>query len=486
ELERNPLLERAEEGSTPAEALPDAGKDNPDFDTGGEDYSGASETDAAADLAEGDWARETLDVDAGALEDKLGTEISNTFDADVPAPAAQQSDYSDAGLSATSWSGTGGPGGDEAPNLEAYVAAEISLADHLNRQLAIAITERTDLAIGQTLVDSIDETGYMRESVAEMAERLGAGVERIERILKVIQTFDPPGIGARDLAECLAIQLREKDRFDPAMEALIANLPLLAKRDFEQLRRICGVDQSDLTDMIGEIRNLDPKPGRAFGGAPVQPVIPDVTVRPAADGSWHIELNPESLPRVLVNQTYAARVSGAASKEEDKTYIAECLQNANWLTRSLEQRARTILKVASEIVRQQDAFFANGIEHLRPLNLKTVADAIGMHESTISRVTSNKFMATHRGLFEFKYFFTAAIQAHGSGDAHSAESVRHRIKQMIEQESADDVLSDDAIVVKLKSANIDIARRTVAKYRESLHIPSSVQRRREKSAMMTV
>lgn len=479
ELESNPLLERVDDSASPGEALPDAGKESADSD--GDDYSAS---DAIAEQTEGDWASENLDVDASALEDKLGTEISNTYDADMPATAAKTTESMDNSLSATSWTGTGGESGGEAPNLEAYVAAEISLADHLNRQLAIAITDPTDLAIGQTLIDAIDETGYMREPVDEMAGRLGTDSARIERVLAIVQTFDPPGIGARDLAECLAIQLRERDRFDPAMAAMIANLPLLGKREFDQLRKICGVDQADIIEMVGEIRELDPKPGRAFGDTPVQPVTPDVTVRPAADGSWHIELNPEGLPRVLVNQTYAATVSASASNECDRSYIAECLQNANWLTRSLEQRARTILKVATEIVRQQDAFFAQGIEHLRPLNLRTVADAIGMHESTISRVTSNKFMATHRGLFEFKYFFTASIPASGSGEAHSAESVRYKIKQLIDQEQASRVLSDDAIVERLKEANIEIARRTVAKYRESLHIPSSVQRRREKTSAL--
>lgn len=487
ELERNPLLERADDLEAPNETLPDAGKDDSDYQGDFDADAGPAGTGGdTSDFVEdggGEWASEALETDAGKIEENLGTEISNTYDADMPAPAAAASDYSEAGLSATNWTGVGG-GDEEAPNLEAYVAAEVTLAEHLNRQLAIAITDPTDLAIGQILVDAIDETGYMREPLEEIADRLNVSMQRIERVLSIIQTFDPPGIAARDLAECLAIQLRQKDRFDPAMAALVANLPLLARRDFEQLRKLCDVDQADIVDMVAEIRALDPKPGRAFGGGPVQPVVPDVTVRPAADGSWHIELNPDAMPRVLVNQTYAARVGRAAAKEEDRTYIAECLQNANWLTRSLEQRARTILKVASEIVRQQDGFFANGVEHLRPLNLKTVADAIGMHESTISRVTSNKFMATHRGLFEFKYFFTAAIPAHGAGEAHSAEAVRHRIKQLIDQEHPDAILSDDAIVDKLKSAGIDIARRTVAKYRESLRIPSSVQRRREKAALL--
>ena len=289
-------------------------------------------------------------------------------------------------------------------------------------------------------------------------------------------------MGARDLAECLAIQLREQDRFDPAMQALIAHLPQLARRDFAALEKICRVDGEDLAAMASEIRRLDPKPGRAFGGAPLQTMVPDVIVKAATDGSWRIELNPETLPRILVNQNYAMQIATRASRSEDKSFIAGCLQDANWLTKSLDQRARTILKVASEIVRQQDAFFTHGVEHLRPLNLKIVADAVLMHESTVSRVTSNKYLGSPRGLFELKYFFSASIASKSGTEAHSAESVRHRIKQLIDHESPQAVLSDDAIVVKLRAVNVDIARRTVAKYRESMKIPSSVERRREKLA----
>ncbi|MDB5595046.1 MAG: polymerase sigma-54 factor [Hyphomicrobiales bacterium] len=504
ELERNPLLERSEEAPEPMaagepvmtdhrpsdhadlearEGAFDGAGDASSFD--GSSSDGSSWEDGSGEPQAGDWAQESLATDAGSLAAELGTEVGNTFDADRGGSAPEQR-YDDPGLSATSWTGAPGSGGGEggeAPNLEAYVAEQVSLSDHLARQLAIALTDPTDRLIGHTMIDAIDETGYLRESVEDIAERLGASVERVMRVLSVVHTFEPSGVGARDLAECIAIQLRERDRFDPAMEALVANLPLLARRDFAQLRKICGVDDEDIADMLKEIRRLDPKPGRAFGGAPVQPVAPDVTVRAAQDGSWHVELNPEGLPRVLVNQTYAAKVARPGLGAEEKTYIAECLQNANWLTRSLEQRARTILKVATEIVRQQDAFFARGVEHLRPLNLKMVADAIGMHESTVSRVTSNKYLSTPRGLFEFKYFFTASIPAQAGGDAHSAESVRYKIKQLIDQEKPEDVLSDDAIVVRLKEANVVIARRTVAKYRESLRIPSSVERRREKTAM---
>ena len=318
-----------------------------------------------------------------------------------------------------------------------------------------------------------------------MAERLGVPLERVEQVLRLIHGFEPTGVGARNLAECLRLQLQEQDRYDPAMEQLLSHLDLLARRDFAALRRICGVDDEDLAEMVAEIRRLDPKPGLRFGGGPIQPVVPDVYVRQAADGGWNVELNSDVLPRVLVNQTYFAKVAVSAKSETDKTYLTDCLQTANWLTRSLEQRAKTILKVATEIVRQQDGFLTQGVEHLRPLNLRTVADAIGMHESTVSRVTSNKYVATPRGIFEMKYFFTASIAATRGGEAHSAEAVRFRIKQMIDLETPTDVLSDDAIVQKLRDSGIDIARRTVAKYREGLRIPSSVERRREKQTMGT-
>jgi RNA polymerase sigma-54 factor len=335
--------------------------------------------------------------------------------------------------------------------------------------------------IGQYLIDMVDEAGYLSGDLATVAEKLGAPMPQVEAVLAIVQGFDPVGVCARNLTECLAIQLKERDRFDPAMQALVANLPMLANRQLIALKKICGVSDEDLVDMIGEIRALNPKPGLAFGSTMVQPVIPDVFVRAAPDGNWVIELNSETLPKVLVNQAYYAKISKTA-RDDEKSYLAECLQTATWLVRALDQRARTILKVSTEIVRQQDGFFTKGVQHLRPLNLKTVADAISMHESTVSRVTANKYMATSRGIFELKYFFTSSIASADGGDAHSAEAVRHRIKQLIDAEQPRDVLSDDTIVEKLRESGIDIARRTVAKYREAMRIPSSVQRRRAKQA----
>ncbi|MCQ1810865.1 RNA polymerase factor sigma-54, partial [Neorhizobium galegae] len=308
--------------------------------------------------------------------------------------------------------------------------------------------------------------------------------ENVEAILHSLQTLDPPGVFARSLSECLAIQLREKDRLDPAMEALIRHLDLLGKRDFASLRKICGVDDEDLIDMLAEIRGLNPKPGAGFERGMSETISPDIVVRAAPDGGWMVELNPDTLPRVLVNHTYFQTVSKNCPKNGDvHNFLSECMQHANWLTRSLDQRAKTIMKVATEIVRQQDVFLMHGVDHLHPLTQKTVAEAIKMHESTVSRVTSNKCMLTPRGMFELKYFFTVSIgSAEEGGDSHSAEAVRHRIRLLIAQETPETVLSDEDIVVSLKRGGVELARRTVAKYREAMNIPSSVQRRREKRA----
>jgi RNA polymerase sigma-54 factor len=471
ELERNPLLERVEEPE---------GIRNAEEPTAPE-AEGEEGPPAAAEEARGEeWLGE-LETSRATIENRLDANLENVFPEDAGETPQRPAVPETPGYS--EWAGVGAGGRDDADyNLEAFVSAETTLADHLARQLNLAITDPVRRMIGQHLIDLVDEAGYVRGELPAVAEKLGAPVAEVEAVLATLQEFDPPGVCARDLAECLTVQLKERDRFDPAMAALVTHLDLLAKRDLAGLKRLCGVDEDDLVEMVAEIRRLNPKPGLAFGGGVVQPIVPDVFVRAAPDGSWNVELNADTLPKVLVNQSYYARVSKTAKSETEKNFLAECLQTANWLTRSLDQRAKTILKVAMEIVRQQDAFLVYGVQHLRPLNLRMVADAIKMHESTVSRVTSNKYMATPRGIFEMKYFFSSSIPATGSGEAHSAEAVRHRIKELIERESAESVLSDDVIVQRLKDVGIDIARRTVAKYREAMRIPSSVQRRREKQA----
>ena len=474
ELERNPLLERADTeetgGAAPegaAEPLTASAKEEAD----GEAISATGESDAAGgDDGEG------VDLDSGSSRSEdLDAEPQDLF------PDAES--FSPGALKDSGWA-TLGQGSrsnlDEESNLEAYVAEERTLRSHLTEQLVLAFADPARRLIGHHLIDMTDEAGYLRGDLESVAELLGAPLELVEETLEVMQGFEPCGVFARDLRECLLLQLKERDRCDPAMAALVQNLQLLAVHDLAALKRAARVSDEDLMDMIQEVKRLNPKPGLKYGSAPSQPIVPDVLVRALPDSSFHVELNSETLPRVLINQSYYATVCKSATRKEDKSYLVDCLQTANWLVKSLDQRARTILKVAQEIVRQQDAFLTYGVRHLRPLNLKTVADAISMHESTVSRVTANKYMATNRGLFELKYFFTSAIAATSEGDAHSSEAVRDRIRAMIEAEAVGDVLSDDKIVEKLKTDGVDIARRTVAKYREALRIPSSVQRRRLK------
>ncbi len=455
ELERNPLLE-LDEGpdALPSEALP---KEQP------EERSPAGEEewlDLDKPVAEADGG---LDGDEGGFSDAAG-----------PAGGLDgESGWANLRQRAGTFSG-------EEINPEAFVSSEPSLRDHLSEQLPLALHGHVERLIGQHLIDMVDEAGYLPADLDQLAVKLGAPLALVETVLAVLQTFDPPGVFARSLAECLALQLKEQNRYDPRIAALLDNLDLLAAHNLTGLRKAVGTDMAEITDMIEEIKRLNPKPGLKLGSVQVQPVVPDVIVRPAADGTWLIELNGDTLPRVLVNRSYFAHVNRTTRTEKDKDYLLDCLQTANWLVKSLDQRARTILKVAEEIVRQQDGFLTYGVQHLRPLNLKTVADAIGMHESTVSRVTSNKYMASPRGIFELKYFFTSAIASAGEGEAHSSEAVRHRIRQLIEAESARTVLSDDKLVEKLGKEGIEIARRTVAKYREAMRIPSSVQRRREK------
>ncbi|HRE44669.1 MAG TPA: RNA polymerase factor sigma-54 [Terricaulis sp.] len=444
ELERNPLLEREESSS-------DAKKESGEAQAL-EFESGMAPNEAALDVSVADMAP---DLSANELAE---------------AGAAPLTDWSKA---------SSGKSFDDLPGIEETLASDLTLAEHLDAQLTEAGLGAVERMIGGVLIDAVDDWGYMRADTRELADRIGAPEADVLRVLNIMQGFEPTGVMARDIPECLTLQLKERDRFDPAMEKLLANLDLLARGHMDRLMTICGVDREDLADMIAEVRALTPKPGAGFGGGVVQSVAPDVYVRQAPDGTWAVELNSETMPRVLMNQRYYATVSKTAKREEDKLFLSECAANASWLVKSLDQRAKTILKVAREIVRQQDGFFVHGVAHLRPLNLKTVAAAIEMHESTVSRVTSNKYLSCARGMFELKYFFTASINAADGGEAHSAEAVRHQIKGLIDGETPAEILSDDRIVEILRDKGIDIARRTVAKYRESLRIPSSVERKRK-------
>ncbi len=451
ELMRNPLLEREDGGdSEPGEA--------PERKT---EMSAYEDT-----VSQGDRIK-----DADQIAEGYDTAVENVFPDQAP---------QDMG-------GSGGPDrngsfeGGEAPDLDQYVASRPRLSDHLEEQANMVLRTAADRLIARHLIDSLNEAGYLAVELDAIAELLGAELGDVEAVLGALQGCDPVGVFARNVAECLAMQLRERDRLDPMMMRLLDNLHLVAEHNMSGLLKAVGCDREDLTDMLAELRNLDPRPGLAFDSGPVETVVPDVFVRAGPDGGWQIELNSDVLPKVLVNRVYYASVSKKARDAAEKSFLSDCLSTANWLTKSLDQRAQTITKVAAEIVRQQDGFLTHGIAHLRPMTLKMVAEEIDMHESTVSRVTSNKYMATPRGLYEMKYFFTTAIASSDGGGDHSAEAVRHRIRQLIDAEPASDILSDDTIAEMLKKEQgIDVARRTVAKYREGMNIPSSVIRRRQK------
>jgi RNA polymerase sigma-54 factor len=459
ELEKNPLLDAQSGGSEDApDSVPEP---EPDFDDVRDGPADAAELLAGGGEATGEAA---LDVDFAA----------ETFHHDGPTDSIGGLDGS-LGMTGAS----GGGMSEDGPDLDNLGASELSLADHLMAQAGATI-DGSDLFIAAHLIDQIDETGYLTVPLLEVANRLGVPLARVEAVLAVIHTFEPTGVGARNLAECIALQAKEADRYDPCMARLIDNLDLVARGDMARLRRICDVDDEDLADMIRELRSYDPKPGCAYGGEPMRAVTPDIFVA-RRSGGWAVEINAATLPRLLVNRAYYAEISSGPQDKTSKAWLSDMLASANWLVKALDQRQRTIIKVASEIVKQQEAFFLKGVAHLRPLTLRQVAEAIEMHESTVSRVTSNKYLSCARGLYELKYFFTSAIQSADGGDAVSAEAVKSAIRALIQVEDPKAILSDDTLVDMLREKGFDIARRTVAKYREALGIGSSVQRRRQKA-----
>lgn len=465
ELERNPLLESAEDDRASRDDVGDQKDDGGDRD-----------------------ARETLSADQGlehgspsSDDTPLDTDFNdNVFNHDSGTDMAHAG-AGELGLNGMGRIEGGGGGVEDDSAFDATLSEAENLHDHLMSQLGCTVPEGPDRLIGAHLIDLVDDTGYISpQEFLEVPARLGCSETDAERVITLLQSFDPVGVCARTLSECLKIQQRELNRLDPAMEALLDNLDLLARGEMSALKRICQVTNEDLTDMIREIQTLNPKPGLAFGGEIAQTVVPDIYIRRSPQGMWLVELNTATLPKVLINQRYHSKLKAGGADVRAKEYLSECLSSANWLIKALDQRARTILRVATELVRQQEAFFEQGVRYLKPLNLRTIAEAIDMHESTVSRVTSNKYLSCNRGVFELKYFFTSAISSSSGGDDHSAEAVRSRIKALIDAEAPDNILSDDAIVDILRAEQIEIARRTVAKYREAMRIPSSVQRRRAK------
>ena len=451
EIEKNPLLEA---GTAEAEPAPEPAAESDEF-----------EIEAALPEVDSGGGDAALDIDQN----------SEDFHQDS-ASDAMQGPSGGLGLGEIG----GGGGFEDGPDFDSFEGERVSLHDHLKQQ-AGEVLSGADLAIAYHVIEQIEETGYLLVPLLDIAQRLGQPYQDLERVLGVIQTFDPAGVGARTLSECLALQAKDANRYDPAMARLIGNLDYLAKGNLAALKRICGVDDEDMADMIRELRAYDPKPGcRFMTSERVDAIVPDVFVT-RRGGGWGVELNSATLPRLLINRTYYNELASGPQDRQSKAWLNECLQSANWLMKALDQRARTIVKVASEIVTQQEGFFRNGVSHLKPLTLRAIAEAVGMHESTISRVTSNKYLSCDRGLYELKYFFTSGIQSADGGDAASSEAVKSRIKALIGAEDADKILSDDQLVEMLKGEGFDIARRTVAKYREAIGLGSSVQRRRQKA-----
>ncbi|NCP12801.1 MAG: RNA polymerase factor sigma-54 [Sphingomonadales bacterium] len=379
------------------------------------------------------------------------------------------------------WGAAAGSGGDmgEAPDWEQLRAAEITLCEHLEAQVGLRTRDPQVSAIARHIIGLLDDAGYLTTPFSEVADDLGVGTEAAEAALTLVQSLDPVGVGARDLAECIALQAREADRYDPCMAMLIANLDLVAKGEVARLKRLCRVDDEDFADMLRELRSYDPRPGLAFASCDTSSVVPDILVQANAAGGWDIALNEDTLPKLIVNRGYFVELNAGATSKESRGWLKEKLADAHWLIRALDQRQKTILKTAAEIVRQQDGFFRRGVAELRPLTLREVAEKIEMHESTVSRVTSNKYLACARGTFELKYFFTSGV-ASADGEGASSAAIKARIRTLIDSETARTILSDQQLAEMLQKEGFDLARRTVAKYREAIGLGSSAQRRRAK------
>lgn len=437
-LEANPLLEAGEVRSTEA----------PESDAAAE----ASEP--TADSAAGDES--ALDIDTAAIDQDRDT---------------GDGDWGAAGAGAVP---------DDLPGIEERSSETLSLADHLEEQVGAAAGDAREHFIASYLIGLLDEAGYLHEQLRQVSADLGAPISEVERALQVVQSLEPTGVGARNLSECLALQAKEADRYDPCMARLIDNLDLVARGEFPRLKRMCDVDDEDFADMLSELRQYDPKPGLAFGGTPEAAVVPDVLISPGEEDGWSIKLNEATLPKLVINRSYFIELKDGCTDKESRGWLNEKLTDANWLIKALDQRRKTILKVAAQIVKLQEGFFRKGVSELRPLTLREVAEEIDMHESTVSRVTSNKYLHCDRGTFELKYFFTSGVGAAGSEEGASSEAVKARIKALTDAEEPKKILSDDKLVELLKAEGFDIARRTVAKYREAMGIGSSVQRRRAK------
>jgi RNA polymerase sigma-54 factor len=444
-----------------------------DGDTKNSDEAPFGESDAPSsadslDTQSATTLNDMLETFSHANESPLDTDHDTLFNGSNDTPFADREPWKESSRNSFD--------GDETDFTERYSRTE-TLREHVEQQICLLFADAQERLIALYLADLLDEAGYFRAELAPLAEQLGCTEATLEKTLQRLKACDPAGVFAKDLKECLALQLIDKNRFDPAMETLLNNMEMLAYGDLSKLRKLCGVTEEDFRDMIREIKALNPKPAVGFNNTEAETLIADVLMHPSKNGGWVLELSADNLPRVLVNTHYFTTVQ-AQSGKKDKEYLAQCYQSANWLVKALHQRATTILKVSAEIVEQQQLFFRHGIHYLKPMVLREIAAATGLHESTISRVTSNKYINTPRGIFELKYFFSAGLGS-DTGDM-SALAVKHRLKALIDSETAQNILSDDELMVLLDKEGIRVARRTLAKYREAMGIPSSVERRRLK------
>lgn len=356
-----------------------------------------------------------------------------------------------------------------------------TLQDYLMWQIELTPFSDTDRAIATSIVDAVDETGYLTVPLEDILESIGdeeIDIDEVEAVLKRIQRFDPVGVAAKDLRDCLLIQLSQFDKTTPWLEEarliISDHLDLLANHDFRTLMRVTRLKEDVLKEAVNLIQSLDPRPGQSIQTGEAEYVIPDVLVR-KHNGHWTVELNSDSIPRLQINQHYASMCNNARN-DGDSQFIRSNLQDAKWLIKSLESRNDTLLRVSRCIVEQQQAFFEQGEEYMKPMVLADIAQAVEMHESTISRVTTQKYLHSPRGIFELKYFFSSHVNTEGGGEA-SSTAIRALVKKLIAAENPAKPLSDSKLTSLLSEQGIMVARRTVAKYRESLSIPPSNQRK---------
>ena len=469
EMEKNPLLTSDEEQGSNESAPQD---DAPPQDSAPESSETTTPVDEKAiDMDDGNATKEMDANDEAVWGD--GAEM----DGDGASRYEGVSDY-------TPSSGGGDGSSFLADTIEQRVSEEADLREHLGQQIQMMTRDAFERLIAAHIIDLLDETGYLRTPLIEIADQLGCRESDVEGVLDIVHQCDPVGIGARNLKECMILQLMEKDRYDPIMQTMMDNLEMVELGQAKKLAKLCGVDEDELREMLLELRELNPYPGGQFCNEQVQTMVPDVYVRKGNNGEWKVDLNNETLPKVLINRRYHTTLVEGSRDKEEKKFLNEQLSNASWLVKALDQRANTLLKVSAEIVNQQRRFFDYGVRFIRPMTLAQIAEKIEMHESSVSRVTTNKYISTGRGTFELKYFFSSSLAGASGEGSFSSRSVMHMIKEMIEAEPAEKILSDDAIASKLGEKGIDVARRTVVKYRTKMKIGSSVQRRREKKSII--